>query len=150
MSFAELKGLYLKLGGEYREFKKLSGNIDVGFKFSFSKRISEADVQLFGLVSGDMNPIHFDDEFAKRTKFGGRVAHGMLTTSLVSTALAMLPGTVVLLETSFKYTSPVRIGDLVTAECEVVEREKNRFRVNAVCKVGDKVVAEGWARILLW
>ncbi len=150
MSFAELKGLYLKLGGEYREFKKLSGNIDVGFKFSFSKRISEADVQLFGLVSGDMNPIHFDEEFAKTTKFGGRVAHGMLTTSLVSTALAMLPGTVVLLETSFKYTSPVRIGDLVTAECEVVEREKNRFRVNAVCKVGDKVVAEGWARILLW
>lgn len=150
MSFAELKGLYLKLGGDYREFKKLSGNIDVGFKFSFSKRISEADVQLFGLVSGDMNPIHFDDEFAKMTKFGGRVAHGMLTTSLVSTALAMLPGTVVLLETSFKYTSPVRIGDLVTAECEVVEREKNRFRVNAVCKVGDKVVAEGWAKILLW
>ncbi len=150
MSFAELKGLYLKLGGDYREFKKLSGNIDVGFKFSFSKRISEADVQLFGLVSGDMNPIHFDEEFAKTTKFGGRVAHGMLTTSLVSTALAMLPGTVVLLETSFKYTSPVRIGDLVTAECEVVEREKNRFRVNAVCKVGDKVVAEGWAKILLW
>jgi 3-hydroxybutyryl-CoA dehydratase len=150
MSFVELKGLYLKLGGDYREFKKLSGNIDVGFKFSFFKRISEADVQLFGLVSGDMNPIHFDEEFAKRTKFGGRVAHGMLTTSLVSAALAMLPGTVVLLETSFKYTSPVRIGDLVTAECEVVEREKNRFRVNAVCKVGDKVVAEGWARILLW
>ncbi|MCQ4153181.1 MAG: MaoC family dehydratase [Archaeoglobales archaeon] len=149
-SFSELKGLYLKLGGDYREFKKLSGEVDVGFRFSFSKKISEADIQLFGLVSGDMNPIHFDEEFAKRTKFGGRVAHGMLTTSLVSTALAMLPGTVVLLETSFKYTSPVRIGDLVTAECEVVEREKNRLKVNAVCKVGDKVVAEGWARILLW
>ncbi len=149
-SFSELKGLYLKLGGDYREFKKLSGEVDVGFRFSFSKKISEADIQLFGLVSGDMNPIHFDEEFAKRTKFGGRVAHGMLTTSLVSTALAMLPGTVVLLETSFKYTSPVRIGDLVTAECEVVEREKNRFKVNAVCKVGDKVVAEGWAKILLW
>lgn len=149
-SFSELKGLYLKLGGDYREFKKLSGEVDVGFRFSFSKKISEADIQLFGLVSGDMNPIHFDEEFAKRTKFGGRVAHGMLTTSLVSTALAMLPGTVVLLETSFKYTSPVRIGDLVTAECEVVEREKNRLKVNAVCKVGDKVVAEGWAKILLW
>jgi len=149
-SFSELKGIYLKLGGDYKEFKKLSGEIDVGFKFSFSKKISEADIQLFGLISGDMNPIHFDEDFAKKTKFGGRVAHGMLTTSLVSTALAMLPGTVVLLETNFRYTSPVRIGELVTAECEIAEREKNRYKVNTVCKVGERVVAEGWAKVLIW
>ncbi|MDK2796162.1 MAG: 3-hydroxybutyryl-CoA dehydratase [Archaeoglobaceae archaeon] len=149
-SFSELKGLYLKLGGDYKDFKKLSGEINLGFKFSFSKKISEADVQLFGLVSGDMNPLHFDEEYAKNTKFGGRVVHGMLTTSLISTALAMLPGTVVLLETYFRYTSPVKIGDLVTAECEIVEKEKNRVKVNVVCRVGEKIAAEGWAKVLIW
>lgn len=149
-SISEFKGVYLKLGGDYKEFKKLSGSPDVGYKFNFSKKITEADVQLFGLVSGDMNPIHFDEEFAKRTRFGGRVAHGMLTTSLVSTALAMLPGTVVLLETNFRYTAPVRIGDLINVECEIAEREKNRFKVSVVCKVADKVVADGWAKILIW
>ncbi|MEM0302049.1 MAG: MaoC family dehydratase [Archaeoglobaceae archaeon] len=148
--FSELIGIYLKLGGDYKEFKKLSGELNVGYKFNFAKKITEADVQLFGLISGDMNPIHFDEEFAKKTRFGGRVAHGMLTTSLVSTALAMLPGTVVLLETNFRYTSPVRIGDLVNAECEIVEKEKNRFKVAVICKVSDKVVAEGWAKILIW
>ncbi|MEM4945965.1 MAG: hotdog domain-containing protein, partial [Archaeoglobaceae archaeon] len=60
------------------------------------------------------------------------------------------PGTVVLLETNFRYTSPVRIGDLVNAECEIVEKEKNRFKVAVICKVSDKVVAEGWAKILIW
>lgn len=149
-SFSELKGFYLKLGGDYKDFKKLSGEVDIGFKFRFSKRISEADVQLFGLISGDMNPIHFDEEYAKNTKFGGRVVHGMLTTSIVSTALAMLPGTVVLLETDFKYTYPVKIGDTVTAECEVAEKDRNRFKVNVVCMVGERKVAEGWAKILLW
>lgn len=149
-SFSELKGIYLKLGGDYKEFKKLSGNVDVGYKFGFSKKVTEADIQLFGLISGDMNPIHFDEEFAKRTRFGGRVAHGMLTTSFVSTALAMLPGTVVLLETNFRYTAPVRIGDLVSVECEVSEKEKSRFKISVLCKVSDKVVAEGWAKILIW
>lgn len=150
MDFSELESLYKKLGGDFKEFKKISATVDVGLKFSFSKRISEVDVQLFGLISGDLNPLHFDEESAKKTRFGGRVVHGMLTTSLVSTAVAKLPGTVVLLETSFRYLAPVRIGDLVTAECEVVEKERNRYKVNVVCKVNEKAVAEGWARILLW
>ncbi|MEM1578368.1 MAG: MaoC family dehydratase [Archaeoglobaceae archaeon] len=150
MNFSELKGLYSKLGGDFKEFKKLSAKIDVGFKFGYSKRIGEVDVQFFGLLSGDMNPIHFSEDFAKQTKFGGRVVHGMLTTSLVSTAVAMLPGIVVLLETNFRYVAPVRIGDFVTVECEIVEKEKNRYRVKVACKVAEKVVAEGWAKILIW
>ncbi|MEM0203344.1 MAG: MaoC family dehydratase [Archaeoglobaceae archaeon] len=150
MDFSELESIYKKLGGDFKEFKKISANVDVGLKFGFAKRISEVDVQLFGLVSGDLNPIHFSEEFAKQTKFGGRVVHGMLTTSLVSTAVAMLPGTVVLLETSFRYLAPVRIGDLVAVDCEIVEKEKNRYKVNVVCKVNDKAVAEGWAKILIW
>lgn len=150
MEFSELESLYKNLGGDFKEFKKISATVDVGLKFSFAKRISEVDVQLFGLISGDLNPVHFSEEVAKQTKFGGRVVHGMLTTSLVSTAVATLPGTVVLLETSFRYLAPVRIGDLVTVDCEVVEKEKNRYKVSVVCKVNDKAVAEGWAKILIW
>ncbi|MEM0088416.1 MAG: MaoC family dehydratase [Archaeoglobaceae archaeon] len=150
MDFSELESIYKKSGGDFKEFKKISATVDVGLKFSFLKKINEIDVQLFGLISGDLNPIHFSEEFAKKTKFGGRVVHGMLTTSLVSTAVAMLPGTVVLLETSFRYLAPVRIGDLVAVDCEIVEKEKNRYKVNVVCKVNDKTVAEGWAKILIW
>ncbi|MEM4524669.1 MAG: MaoC/PaaZ C-terminal domain-containing protein, partial [Archaeoglobaceae archaeon] len=108
------------------------------------------DVNLFGLISGDMTPIHFDENFAKQTKFAGRVVHGMLTTSLVSTAVAMLPGIVVLLETNFNYLAPVRIGDVVNVECEIVEREKNRYKVKVECKVDEKKVVDGWVRILIW
>ncbi|MCS7119058.1 MAG: MaoC family dehydratase [Archaeoglobaceae archaeon] len=150
MDFSELMNLYKKLGGDFIEFKKTSAQIDVGFKFSLSKKISEVDVQLFGLISGDLNPIHFDENFAKKTKFAGRVVHGMLTTSLVSNAVATLPGIVVLLETSFNYLAPVRIGDIVRVECEIVEKEKNRYKIRVECKVGDKKVVGGWVRILLW
>lgn len=150
MDFSELADFYKKLGGDFKEFKKIQAQPEVGLKFSYSKRITEADVGLFGLISGDLNPIHFDEEFAKKTKFGGRVVHGMLTTSLVSTAVAMLPGTVVLLETSFSYLAPVRIGDIVNVECEIAEKEKNRFRVKVDCRVGERKVVEGWVRILIW
>ncbi|MEM0351204.1 MAG: MaoC family dehydratase [Archaeoglobaceae archaeon] len=150
MNFSELLEFYKKMGGDFKEFKKISAQLDVGFRFSYSKRISEADVNLFGLISGDMNPIHFDENFAKQTKFAGRVVHGMLTTSLVSTAVAMLPGIVVLLETNFNYLAPVRIGDVVNVECEIVEREKNRYKVKVECKVDEKKVVDGWVRILIW
>ncbi len=150
MDFSELESIYKKLGGDFKQFSKISANVDVGLKFGFEKRINEVDVQLFGLVSGDLNPIHFSEEFAKQTRFGGRVVHGMLTTSLVSTAVARLPGTVVLLETNLRYLAPVRIGDLVSVDCEIVEKEKNRYKVNVVCRVNDKAVAEGWVKILIW
>ncbi len=150
MDFSKIVELYKNSGGDFREFKKISSQPEVGLKFSFSKKINEIDVSLFGLISGDLNPIHFDEDFAKKTKFGGRVVHGMLTTSLVSTAVAMLPGTVVLLETNFSYLAPVRIGDVVNVECEIMEKERNRYRVKVDCKVGEKKVAEGWVRILIW
>lgn len=150
MNFLELEEMYRKMGGDFKEFSKISATLDVGLKFSFAKKINEVDVQLFGLISGDLNPIHFNEDFAKQTKFGSRVVHGMLTTSLVSTAVAKLPGTVVLLETNFRYIAPVHIGDLVAVECEIVEKEKNRYKINVACKVVDKIVAEGWVKILVW
>ncbi len=146
----ELEEVYRKLGGEVKKFEKFSGQLDMGYEIIYEKRITEADVYLFGLMSGDFNPIHFDEEFAKRTRFGERVAQGMLTTSLVSAAVARIPGIVVLLETYFKYTAPVKIGDLVRIQGTVVEKEKNRYKLNIKCAVEDRLVAEGWVKILIW
>lgn len=150
MAAGEIELIYSKMGGEIKEFKKFEGTLDVGYKIVYEKKITDADVKLFGLVSGDLNPVHFDDEFASKTKFGGRVIHGMLTTSLVSAAVARMPGTIVLLENFFKYTSPVRPGDLVRVEGVVVEKERSRFKVDVKCLVDGKVVAEGYVKILAW
>ncbi len=146
----DVRELYSKEGGEIKSFEKFPGELDVGYEFEYEKKIAEIDVQMFGLVSGDFNPVHFDEEFASKTKFKGRVVHGMLTTSLVSAAIARLPGIIVLLENYFKYTAPVRIGDTVKVKGKVVEKEKNRYKIDITCLVGDKVVAEGWTKILVW
>ncbi len=146
-----LKDAYIKSGGEFKEFRKFEGDVKPGYKFEYSKKISEVDVELFGLISGDLNPVHFDEEFASKTKFGGRVVHGMLTTSFVSAAVARLTGIVVLLETYFRYRAPVRIGDEVRVEGTVAEvDEKRRCKIDVKCLVNDKVVVEGWVKVVLW
>ncbi len=146
-----LKDAYIKSGGEFKEFRKFERDVKPGYKFEYSKKISEVDVELFGLISGDLNPVHFDEEFASETKFGGRVVHGMLTTSFVSAAVARLPGIVVLLETYFRYRAPVRIGDEVRVEGTVAEvDEKRRCKIDVKCLVNDKVVVEGWVKVVLW
>ena len=146
----EVREFYQKYGGELKEFEKFEGSVDVGYRIEFEKRIEEIDVCFFGLASGDLNPIHFDEEVASKTRFGGRVVHGMLTTSLASAAVARLPGTVVLLEAGFRYLRPVRVGDTVRVVGEVVERDGNRYRIEVKCLVGERVVAEGYGKILLW
>jgi len=123
-----------------------------GMSESFSKTVSEHDIALFGEVSGDTNPVHFNEEFAKTTPFKGRIAHGVLTASYISTVLGMKmpgPGTIFMsLTTRFK--APVRIGDTVTAVCTVREivLEKRRVTFDCVCKVGDTVVIEGEALVM--
>ncbi len=146
----EIEKLYEEMGGELKEFEKFPVQLDVGAEFEYSKKISEVDVKLFGLVSGDLNPIHFDEEIASKTKFGGRVVHGMLTTSLVSAAVARLPGTIVLLESYFRYVSPVRIGEVVSVRGRVIEKDRRTYRIVVVCSVGDRKVAEGWVKVLVW
>ncbi len=129
--------IYSELG-QFRKVQKTqtpSELLDVGYKTTFTKRIGYADVYLFSLVSGDWNPIHHDAEFAEKTMFGGRIAHGMLTSSLVSTALNLLPGTVVLLKSHQEYVRPVYLGDTITAEAEVVEKlPKSRYVVSTKCR----------------
>jgi len=121
-----------------------------GMSESFTKTVSERDVVLFGEVSGDTNPVHFDEEFAKGTIFKGRIVHGMLTAGYISTVLGMKmpgPGTIFLsLTTRFK--APVRIGDQVTATCTVRTVETRRVTFDCVCSVGGKAVVEGEAVVI--
>jgi 3-hydroxybutyryl-CoA dehydratase len=123
-----------------------------GMAESFTKTVSERDIELFGEVSGDVNPVHFDEEWAKTTPFKGRIAHGVLTASYISTVLGMKmpgPGTIFMsLTTRFK--APVRIGDTVTATCTVREivADKRRVLFDCICKVGDVTVIEGEALVM--
>ncbi len=148
--FEELWQKYKALGGEFKEFKKLNLKPEIGVEIKYEKKITEVDLHMFGLVSGDLQPLHFDEEYASKTRFKGRVAHGMLTTSLVSAPFAMLEGTVILLESHFKYLAPVRIGDTVLVKCVISEKdEKGRFKSNVECYVGEKKVVDGWVKFLV-
>lgn len=123
-----------------------------GMSESYTHTITERDIQLFGEVSGDVNPVHFDEAFAATTPFKGRIAHGVLTSSYISTIFGMKmpgPGTIFMsLNTRFK--APVRIGDTVTATCTVREviPEKRRVIFDCVARVGDTVVVEGDAMVM--
>jgi len=123
-----------------------------GMSESFTKTVTESDIQKFGEASGDVNPVHFDEEFAKGTIFKGRIAHGVLSASYISTVLGMKmpgPGTIFMsLTTRFK--APVRIGDTVVATCTVREvvPEKRRVVFDCVCKVGDVTVVDGEALVM--
>lgn len=123
-----------------------------GMSESFAKTVTERDIALFGEVSGDVNPVHFDEGFAKSTIFKGRIAHGVLSASYISTVLGMKmpgPGTIFMsLTTRFK--APVRIGDTVVATCTVRElnAEKRRVVFDCVCKVGDVTVVDGEAMVM--
>jgi len=123
-----------------------------GMVESFAKTVTERDIQLFGEVSGDINPVHFDEDFARTTPFKTRIAHGMLSASYISTILGMKmpgPGTIFMGLTT-RFRAPVRIGDTVTATCTVREviAEKRRVIFDCVCKVGDTVVVEGEAMVM--
>lgn len=124
-----------------------------GMSESFTKTVSERDVTLFGEISGDMNPIHFDEAYAKTTIFGGRIVHGALVLSYLSTVLGTKmpgPGAIFLSQTT-SFKAPVRIGDTVTAICTVREVFPARRRVifDCICKVKDAVVVEGEATVMM-
>lgn len=129
--------------------------VKVGDTCTFSKTISNEDVFAFAEVTGDKNPLHLDDEYAKTTMFGERIAHGMISAGIISAAIAMkLPGEgTTYLEQSLKFKGPVKIGDCITAHLEITEIiEKTKFDI-AVLKTtctnqsGD-VVIEGEAKVI--
>lgn len=125
-------------------------DLSVGDRVSFTKTITSEDVKQFAAASGDTNPLHLDDEFASRTRFKGRIAHGTLVGGLISAALARVPGLVIYLSQDLEFHNPVRIDDRVTAECEVVESLGNdQYRLSTRVLEGEDVVVDGEAVIML-
>jgi 3-hydroxybutyryl-CoA dehydratase len=119
----------------------------------FSKTITEADILMFAGVSGDTNPIHLDEEYAGKTIFESRIAHGILTVSLISTALGTrLPGPgAIYVSQTVGFLAPVRIGDTVVARVTVAELvpERRRVTMSTVCTVGEKKVVDGQAVLMV-
>ena len=119
---------------------------------SLRRTFSDADVQAFAEVSGDLNPAHLDDAFARRTRLGHRVVHGMLTASLVTAVLGcQLPGPGCLfVSQSTNFRKPVRPGDAVEAHVRLARLDPRRqfAEFETRCAVGDVTVLEGSA--LLW
>ena len=116
--------------------------IEVGQSHSMSKTVTESDVYTFAGVSGDFNPAHLNEEYAKTTMFKGRIAHGMLSAGFISAVIAsQLVGGIYVSQT-LKFTAPVRFGDTVTATATVKEvfKEKNRVILETVCTNQDGVV----------
>lgn len=128
-------------------------SMKIGDKATYTRTVTEADVVIFGGVSGDLNPAHFNEEFSKKTLFKGRIAHGMLTASYISTVLGMTlpgPGTIYLSQ-DLKFKKPVRFGDTITAEVEVIEvnTEKNRVTLKTTCfNQKDDIVLTGQAVVM--
>ena len=127
-------------------------DLKVGMQATFSKTITEADIALFAGLSGDNNAVHMDEEFAATTRFGGRIAHGFLTASVISAAVAnRLPGPgTIYLSQQLNFRAPVRIGQTVHATVSVsaVDRERRRVTLDTVCRVGETVVIDGQALVM--
>jgi len=100
----------------------------VGASATLDKVITERDIDLFGEVSLDKNPVHFDEAYAKRTRFGGRIAHGMISAGLISAVIGnQLPGPgSIYLSQTLKFRAPVRIGDTVTARVTVTAAREDK------------------------
>jgi 3-hydroxybutyryl-CoA dehydratase len=128
-------------------------DLSVGMTATFEHTVAEGDVVKFAEISGDHNPVHLDEGYARTTRFKGRIVHGMLTASFLSTVIASRlpgPGTIYLTQ-NLSFRAPVRIGDRVEARVTVTDiiREKARVVLKTVCRVGDTVVIDGDALVMV-
>ena len=127
--------------------------IEIGTTATYTRTVSEADILAFARVSGDINPLHTDSDYAATTQFGERIAHGMLSGAFISACLAMEllgPGTIYLGQT-LNFRLPVKIGDTVTVTMAVVEKHDRRKRLTIDCKVHNqdgKVVVIGTTEVM--
>ena len=127
--------------------------LKIGDQASTAKTISESDVYLFAGITGDHNPAHVNEVYASQTRFGRRIAHGILSAGLISAVLAMKlpgPGTIYLGQ-ELKFVRPVYFGDTITATCTVSELlpEKNIARLETVCTNQDgAAVIKGTATVM--
>lgn len=127
--------------------------VGAGLTSRFSKTITDEDIRKFSEATGDLNPLHLDKDYASRTVFGDRIAHGILTVGLVSAALSKLPGVVVYLSQNIRFMKPVKIGDTIEAVVEVIEvtPEKSQLRLKTTCsnQRGEQVL-DGEAQVKLF
>lgn len=127
--------------------------IHIGDTASYSRLVTEREVELFAAVSGDHNPVHLDPEYAATTQFGECIAHGMLTGAFISAAIAMeLPGPgTIYLGQNIQFRAPVLLGDTLTVELEVTEKHASKpwltLSTNVVNQDG-KTVARGEASVM--
>lgn len=128
--------------------------LKIGDKFSIDKQITDAVVQAFAELSGDYNPIHLDEEFARNTRFGKRIAHGMISGALISAVLGfkLSERKLVFLNQTLKFVAPVFIDDTVTATATVtnIRADKPVVTLETVCanQNGEKVV-EGESVVMI-
>lgn len=125
-------------------------DIKVGDSESLTRTVTERDIHLFGEATGDMNPVHFDEEYARKTIFRGRVAHGALTIGFLSALLGTrLPGEgTIFVSATIDFKTPVRIGDTVTASATVSAVEGRHVVLHCICRVGETVVLESDIKVL--
>ena len=139
-AFAAMNGLYLE-------------DLKPGMSAMFGKTVTEADIMAFAGVSGDTNPIHLHDGFARTTRFGQRIAHGMLGSSFISTVIGTkLPGPgCIYISQTLHFRAPVRVGDTIWARATVTGlfAEKRRAALATAVTVRDKIVLEGEALVLV-
>lgn len=138
-----------------RSFELIEGykfsQLKLGQQAEISRTITETDLRNFSGVSGDTNPMHLDEEYAKSTQFGGCIVHGFLTASLISAAIGTkLPGPgVIYMSQTLRFLAPVRVGDTVYARVTIKELVEKNKRVVLIteCYVKDKKVLEGEATV---
>ncbi len=132
----------------------MTAHFEVGKTASLTKKISGEDVRQFALLVGDNNPVHLDEEFAKKTRFGRRIAHGMWGASMISAVIGTKlpgPGTIYLSQ-SLQFTAPVYLGDTITAEVKVtaIRPGKRLVTLETICKnQKNEIVLKGEALVLV-
>jgi 3-hydroxybutyryl-CoA dehydratase len=139
-TFEAMNGLFLE-------------DLKVGQSAMFGRTVTDADIAAFAGVSGDTNPIHLHDGFARTTRFGKRIAHGMLSGSFISTVIGTkLPGPgAVYVSQTMAFMAPVMIGDTITAVATVtaIDEKRRRVTLKTQCLNGEKVVIDGEAVVLV-
>lgn len=132
---------------------KTFDEIRIGQEARYSKTLTEDDITLFAAVSGDINPIHLDAEYAATTMFKERIAHGAWTSAVISAALALElpgPGTIYLGQT-LQFRAPVKIGDTLTIELKVTAKRDDKPIITLACRAVNqqgKTVATGEAEVM--
>ena len=116
---------------------KTIDELKIGEKAEFTKTVSESDIYLYAGITGDFNPAHVNEDYAKKTFFKTRIAHGMLSAGFISTVIGTkLPGTgSIYISQNLRFLAPVRIGDTITAGVEIIEiiAKKKRVRLKTTC-----------------